>query len=220
MPMSKGKKAAIGVGVLGIAGTGIVYLATRQPGNALGGVVVTPTSPPQGSTATVTASGMQPSEMVDVTMDGTILSSGMADTNGTASITIVIPVSTATGDHTIIATGRVSGKSSSTVISVSAWTSNAAINLAVAQVIRGNSVNFTVSGFAPSETIDFFLGTTDMGDLVADALGNDDGVLPVAATTTVGSHSVSATGRTSGRTASAALQVNDNPISNQTVDID
>jgi len=83
-------------------------------------IALTRTSVPQGGSTTVKGTGFQPSEAVTLELDGTtVLAHATAAADGTFSKSVKVPLSTATGSHTVDASGSL-GSSGSAPVTVTA----------------------------------------------------------------------------------------------------
>jgi hypothetical protein len=81
-------------------------------------VSLSPTSGPAGSNVTLTGSGYNANETVNISVDGGMVTSVTSDGNGNFSTVITLSSSLSTGGHTITATGASSGHSASATFTV------------------------------------------------------------------------------------------------------
>lgn len=76
-----------------------------------------PSTAVEGSSITVTVSGLESAEAVKISISGTDLASGTASARGTASVSVSLG-STPTGSQTLVATGQSSHRTGSRALSV------------------------------------------------------------------------------------------------------
>ena len=188
---------AMPAGTYAIAASGSVTAATAvtalsftvNPAFSLGNV-----KGPNGATITANGTGFGASEKVALTFDGAAVGNPVtADANGSWTATFNIPA-TASGAHTVLATGP------TTVLPASA-----AINVTVAPNITtskangpaGTVITVTGAGFAANETgiVITFDGNSNGTPTTADANGGWTGSLTVPVSSG-GLHAISAKGAT------------------------
>jgi len=71
-----------------------------------------------GTSLTVTGTGFQPGEGVQMQVNGVAVGSATADTKGAASVTFVVPAALAPGQYDVTATGQTSGVTTTTAYTV------------------------------------------------------------------------------------------------------
>jgi hypothetical protein len=164
-----------------------------------------------GDSYFATASGFLPGEDVRFSWTGTsdgVMGVFPADSNGSSSPGPVFERDPP-GIYTITVTGLTSGRTASAKIHVVIALRPPQLVLSTSQVAIGDSYFATASGFLPGEDVRFsWTGTSDgvMGVFLADSNGSSSPG-PVFERDPPGIYTITVTGLTSGRTASAKLQV-------------
>lgn len=178
------------------------------------------TSVAAGETVTLAGAGFMPGETVDITMTtwpahvgNNALGAATADSTGAFTITVTIPLSQTAGGYLVQAGGVTSGRSAGAVLRITAL---AALRLIVfpARVAAGAHVTIAGTGFLLGETIGMTLTANPMqpgGEQIATATAVGAGSFTTSALipagTQPGSYTVVAAGMTTGRSASATIQV-------------
>lgn len=111
------------------------------------------------------------------------------------------------GNYTITGTGLTSGRTASAVLQVVTGTGAARLMLSASEVKIGDTYFATVWGFSPGEDVRFSIDRTDGVTGVFPAGSGGSGWHRVLETGPPGSYTITVTGLTSGRTASAGLKV-------------
>ncbi len=179
-------------------------------GTATPGPLATTLSPASGRVGTAvqaSGSGMNPNETVRLYLDSVSsagqIASLQADAAGNWSTTITIPDATG-GNHSIIARGMTSDKRAAATFTVNPY-----LNRTPYQGPPGTTINLTVQGFGPNETVRVTWETTS-GPLLANVQTNEKGTgstsfpLPEG---TGGWHDYVGVGQTSRLTAWGALYI-------------
>src|SRR5579864_4737520 len=103
-----------------------------------------------GATITANGSGFQPNETVDVTFNGQAVGSPNVNGQGTWSLAFNVP-NMAAGQYGVVAKGRATGDSASTVFTVNQTA--ATLNFNPAQAAPGSQLTVTGTGFKAGETV-------------------------------------------------------------------
>jgi serine/threonine protein kinase len=193
-----------------------VYVLTPSHVNAGTGTARLTLSKPQvkiGDTYYATAWGFSPGENVRFSWTGQ--TSGMmgnfpADSGGSTSSGSVFERDPP-GKYTITVTGLISGRTASAELQVVTGTDTGVARLVLSklQVKIGDTYYANAWGFSPGENVRFFwTGQTSgvMGDFPTDS-GGSKSHGPISEKDPPGNYTITVTGLTSGRTASAELQV-------------
>ena len=162
-------------------------------------LTLSPSSGPQGSSFTESATGFLPGETVIITFNGLFDGGGTANSAGDCSALATVPALPG-GSYSVIATGT-SGDSASATFVVTP-----ALTLIPSSGQTGSSFTESVTGFLPGETvICTFNGVFDGGGTANSA--GDCSALATVPAVPGGSYQVIATGTTSGDRASASYVV-------------
>jgi hypothetical protein len=105
----------------------------------------------QGATDTVTGTGFSQRETVTVTLAGRRVGSAAADANGTAALTLRVPISVAPGSAVLTLTGASSGLSSATTLLVRPAAAPSSSSSATPRTPRSNPTAMNVAP-APTST--------------------------------------------------------------------
>jgi hypothetical protein len=175
-------------------------------------VTVTPSTASAGDSVVVSGGGFAAKETVVLALGGGgggSLGTATADSTGSFSVSVGLPVKATVGNHSISATGRTSGSTGSVVIAV-VPPPPASVSVDPVAALAGDTVNISGSGFVAKEAVLLDLGGGGGGSLgraTADATGSFSASVSLPAKATVGNHSISATGRASGRAGSAFIAI-------------
>ena len=125
-------------------------------------------------TVPVSVTGFGSAESVNVAMDtGPTLTTLLTDPMGAASGSIT--VDTTFGTHNVTAMGAASGATKTMTLPVPAT-----IDLSPTEGLVGTVVSITsASGWVPGESVQLFLGTSQLPDIVADSSGSVAGTLTI-----------------------------------------
>ena len=149
---------------------------------------VTPSSGPPGSSVTVRASGFSPGSSIDITMEGDILITANADSQGRILTSVNIPSNTSGGSKSIEARGPSGGDQGT-------YNVTATLSLAQPEASPGDTVSVSGTGFRSAET---GISVTYGGKTVASGISADSqGVWSTTFTvpnSTAGSHTIKASG--------------------------
>jgi len=178
-------------------------------------IVLSPASDNPGAMVTVSGSGFAANETVTLAFDGNLTYSSKAQATAAGLLpatAFAIPAVSGAGAHAVVATGATSGRKATAGLTVTPAPSSAAtLTVAPGATTRGGAVSVSGGGFTPNEAVDLTIDgvPTPLTTLHADA----SGALPATTITipyaaTVGAHTLTARGATSGKTATAALTLN------------
>jgi len=192
--------------------TAIMHITVSNTANVT--ITVTPATITPGGQITVSGTGFAPHEPVQVLVSPQTagLAEPTADANGVVPATMVrLDAATFTvGDHTVTLYGSASRRTAIMHITIAA-AATATLAVAPGATTRGGAVSVSGGGFTPNEAVELTIDgvPTPLATLHADAAG----ALPATTITipyaaTVGAHTLTARGTTSGKTASAALTLN------------
>lgn len=193
-----------------VAATGAAAFVLLRPGPQPVRLALTTCQVKIGETYAATASGFAPGEKVRFSWTGPtngVMGAFPADQNGTRVHGGILEKDPP-GTYAIFATGMTSGRTSTAGLVVTD-TDTARLALSSCQVARGDTYSATASGFSPGENVQFSsTGASNgvLGTFRADAAGK----CPyggIVEHDPPGTYTVTVTGLTSGRTASAGLQV-------------
>jgi len=162
-----------------------------------------------GDTYLATASGFSPGEAVRFSWTGPsdgVMGVFPADSKGGESLGPVFERHPP-GNYTITGTGLTSGRIASAVLQVVTGTGAARLMLSTSEIKIGDTYFATVWGFSPGEDVRFSINRTDGLTGVFPAGSGGSGWHRVLEAGPPGSYTITATGLTSGRTASAGLKV-------------
>ena len=168
-------------------------------------IVLSPQSSVPGGNVKVQGQGFGMLEGVAIGFNGATIVQGTSDPHGKLkSISFVVPKSISFGSYTVTATGYNSGLTTSAPIQIT----STIITLTPTSSVPGATVKVQGQGFGPQETITITVGSTTVAQATSDTHGN----LPVTSfvvpgSTADGSYTVTATGSTSGKSASTSLKV-------------
>jgi hypothetical protein len=154
-----------------------------------------------GTTEVLSGTGFAPNEVVNVSFNGTNVGTTTASAMGTFGYNYQLPYNASKAAFTF--TGQTSGASASVSVSLAAFSSYITLSNYYAQ--GGTPLTITGTGFASNEQINFGVAgqTGAYASTTANAMGTFTyaGAVPFAA---AGSHTLTATGLTSGVVAGAA----------------
>ncbi|HWE64423.1 MAG TPA: hypothetical protein VHB98_22140, partial [Chloroflexota bacterium] len=175
---------------------------------ALASISVSPNATLPGAVIVVAGTGFQPGEAVAISFNGAQMERLVAD--GTGSFTggsFTLPGTLAPGTYTVTANGLTSGRSATASLSVSSPSPTVVVRLSVAPdtVTPGSKVTFSGSGYAAGETVLIRFNGGLVGSIAAGPAGTFVGTFQAPSVT--GTYSITATGASSGNTASATLHV-------------
>jgi hypothetical protein len=120
-----------------------------------------------GTSVTVTGSGFQPGETVQVSFNNTVVDSPVADTTGSFSSTFTVP-RLDPGDYPIDATGQTSGETASATFTIG----GASVSLSTQSGDVGSSVTATGAGFTPGDTVQLIFNGAPVDSNAADTNGD------------------------------------------------
>jgi hypothetical protein len=161
-----------------------------------------------GDSYTASASGFAAGEQIRFAWTGD--SSGTIATktaNDRGKASVVVTEYATPGQYRITATGLSSGRQASSALSVRK-PAEAVLTLSASAVYNGDSYTASASGFAAGEQVRFSW-TGDSSGTIATKTANDRGNVSIVVSENAGagSYTITATGLTSGRSASAPLSV-------------
>ena len=149
-----GGMAVSGLAAAPAAHVGAAAAPTTTPTPTKAALMVTSgATTSRGGIVTVTGSGFAANESITVTLSG-ITSTVTAKADGTGMLTATgfsVPYSTATGAHTIMATGQTSKRSASAAITVQQLTPSISLNATTEA--PGATATVTGKGFGPQEQV-------------------------------------------------------------------
>jgi hypothetical protein len=187
---------------------------------------VTPNTVAPGERVSLAGTNFQPGETVSVSLVGlngtVVLASAQAAPSGSFGISgVAIPANAPQGVATLIATGNSSRLSANAQLTIRATAVH--LTLSSSTVVAGNTVGATGSGFIPGETVTLILQRStftpiNVGTVIADANGNFNINLAIPASLS-GPYTVSAYGQSSGRVATASLQIQGVPTSKPAISV-
>ena len=155
-----------------------------------------------GGSVTVSGSGFVAGESVTAFLDEASVATGTANGSGAVVLTVTVPKLSAAGAYRVRLSGATSGGTTANNLTVTAATWTPSIT-APAQVLVGNQVVITGTGFAESEPITVTLGTQSI-DVIASASGGLTASLPGA--TTPSTLTITASGTLSGAVATRSVE--------------
>ncbi|HXT44559.1 MAG TPA: Hsp70 family protein, partial [Pseudonocardiaceae bacterium] len=193
-----------------VAATGAAAFVLLKPGPQAARLALTTCQVEIGETYAATASGFAPGERVRFSWTGPtngVMGAFPADQNGTRVHGGILEKDPP-GTYAIFATGMSSGRTSTAGLVVTD-TDTARLALSSCQVTMGDTYSANASGFSPGENVQF--SSTGARNAVLGTFRADPaGKCPyggIVEHDPPGTYTVTATGLTSGRTASAGLQV-------------
>jgi hypothetical protein len=162
-----------------------------------------------GSTTTITLRGFSSNEQVRVAFRVTpassvVVGTATVDSKGSGSLLITIPVSTI-GRHDLTATGLSTGLTANAAINV-----NPSVQVVPGTTTAGGQTGVSLRGYAGGEQVRIALNGTTIGQVRASSSGSttaSSALVTIPSTTAQGSHTLTATGLTSGGTSSATVQI-------------
>jgi hypothetical protein len=198
-----------------ILATTIAALAFAVPGRAsAAGVSASPNPSPAGSAVTVSGSGFDPGEVIEVNFAGDLVST-TADANGSFQTPLTINPTVPTGSHPLDANGN-NGNWASGTLTVSAPApaptpppapvgGQGTVSASPDPSPAGSTVSVSGSGFLPGETVEVnFAG--DIVTTTADGSGNYSTPFTINTSVPVGGHPLDANG-SNGSWANSSLSV-------------
>ncbi len=210
------------VSMLWQTGESVSAARTACQGGVTGGtpkISISPTSGSSGSAVTVTGSGYNAGETVDIYWDtttGTILATVTASSAGSFTKSVTIPSNASTASHLIVGKGRTTGAKPSRTFTVveatptptPAGTPKIAVAPLSGQV--GASVAVTGTGYTPNEAVTIYWDSTVTGAVLGNATANSQGGFSVNVTipsATAGQHLIAGKGSQSGSKPSRSFTV-------------
>ena len=160
----------------------------------------------QGGTVTLTGAGFTEGEDVDIALPGGGTTTEVAGTGGSVTATWAVPGDFAPGTATFTATGATSALTATATTEVVA-ASDATLSATPNPVAQGGTVTLTGGGFDDGEDITVTLPDTTTVTATANGSGEFTSTWDVPADYPVGTATFSATGVTSGLTATADTEV-------------
>nr|WP_294805618.1 hypothetical protein [uncultured Nitrososphaera sp.] len=171
---------------------------------AAASISITPSTVNAGTSPTVACSGYNASEILDVKRNGTLVQSALTDSQGKVNI----PLSTSgwsPGTYTIQVVGRTSGNTAQSTLTIQG-ASNPQISLSPSSVQQGQQTVIQVTGYQPGETLTAKSDGVTIATDSADAQGSRN--IPYVTTgVSIGTHTISVTGSSSGANRTATLTV-------------
>src|SRR5579859_907919 len=129
------------------------------------------------------------------------------NSTGAFSANFNVP-SSANGNHTVFATGQSSGFQVTATFTVNnANVGGANVSLSPSSGAAGSNVTVTGSGFGASETVNIAVDGGVVISVTSDGNGNFSTVITLSSSLSAGAHTISATGVSSGHSASATFTV-------------
>ena len=156
-----------------------------------------------GTQLTANGTGFKPTEIVDVTFNGTSVGTPTADSNGSFALSFTVP-SVPLGTYGVLAKGRNSGTTASADFTVSEGP--ATITLSVPQAAPGANISISASGFQPGEVVQVLFNGASVGTPTADTQGTVTVPFTIPSLSP-GAYVAEAHGQTSGFSANASFTV-------------
>ncbi len=172
-------------------------------------LTLSPTSGPPATGVSVSGTGFLNGEGVVVGWDtaGNQVATATANSNGGFSANFNVP-SSANGNHTVFATGQSSGFQVTATFTVNNGNvGGASVSLSPTSGTAGSNVTVTGSGFGASETVNIAVDGGGVTSVASDGNGNFSTVITLSSSLSSGAHTISATGVSSGHSASATFTV-------------
>ncbi|MGC4118718.1 MAG: PQQ-binding-like beta-propeller repeat protein [Myxococcales bacterium] len=182
----------------------VVFLALPAFAARAPGVNLSPGTGVPGASVTVKGSGFASTEMVDVTFDGTLAGQPRTSKTGAFTVGITVPKLLTPGIYPVRATGRTSGLTAQAAFTVKDPTS---ITLSPTAGPTGTSVSVTGTLFGNKESVNILFDATPVAIATATSTGSFVQSFIVAADAAEGTHTVTAVGVQTARTAQAVFQV-------------
>jgi hypothetical protein len=174
-------------------------------------LVLTPTGGAAGSSVSISGTGLLANEGVIVGWDqpGNQLVTTTSNGNGGFSTSFTAPNGSGTGNHTVFATGQSSHFMVSATFNVTSNSNTGGANLTVnpGSGAAGRSVSLNGTGFGASEQVNLAIDGNGASSVTSDGNGNFATSLQLSTSLGVGGHTISATGVTSGHSASVPFFV-------------
>ena len=173
-------------------------------------LTLSPSSGTPGTTVNVNGSGFLSGEGIVVGWNNASreVAAATANTSGAFTASFAVPSSSRNGDHQVIATGQSSGFATTAIFSVSGGSNPPpTLTLDPTSGPRGSSISVTGSGFGASEQVNVAVDDSNVTSTNTDASGNFSTSITAASTLSNGAHTISATGVTSGKTASDTFTI-------------
>jgi hypothetical protein len=163
----------------------------------------------QGRNGQVSASGFAPNEQVLIFLaQNASVVAVNADGNGNVNATVPVPSSLSTGSHSLVLFGTSSKRAAYIQVTILPAPAPAALHIDHQSVTPGSQVMLSGSGYQPNESITIRVNGQQVQTVNADNNGQfSNTVLNVPLSTSPGNYSVTATGNSSGNSASAQLTV-------------
>jgi hypothetical protein len=170
---------------------------------------LSPSSGAPGTTVTVSGTGFLSGEAISVAWDqsGNQLTTASAGGSGAFSATFIAP--NGVGNHQVMATGQTSHFMLATTFSLSgtANTGGASLSINPTSGAEGSQVNLNGTGFAAGEQVNLAVDGSVLLSATTDGSGNFTASITLPSSFTLGQHTISATGVTSGHSASVIFDV-------------
>jgi hypothetical protein len=167
-------------------------------------LTLTPASGGPGTVITVTGSGFQPNEAVSIAWDQTSSQVTTATANISGQIFTSFSAPNGTGNHQVIATGQSSGF----VLKATFSLGGASLTLNPTSGAAGSDVHLSGTGFNANEQVNLAVDGNGLTSVNSDGSGNFSTTVTLSSSLGSGDHTISATGATSGHSASAVFDVN------------
>lgn len=170
-------------------------------------LTLTPASGTPGTSVSVSGTGFLSGEGVVVGWNraGRQVATGTANGNGAFTATFNVPNS-GNGDHTVFATGHSSGFQLTATFAVNG-SSAADLSLSPTSGPAGSDVTLTGSGFGANEQVNLAVDGGVVMSVTTNGNGNFTAMITLSSSLAVGEHTITATGVSSGHSASATFAV-------------
>lgn len=115
---------------------------------AHGSIGLTPATDPTGSHVTVTGTGFQPGEQVQISLNGALLTTTQTSAQGQITVSVLLPQTFTAGVAAILATGLTSHTTATANFTVAAG-----LTVSPSSVAAGGTVAVSATGFQPGELV-------------------------------------------------------------------
>jgi hypothetical protein len=172
---------------------------------------LSPTSGPTGSGVTVSGAGFFQNESVIVGWDqpGNQVATVTANGNGGFSTSFNVPSGATDANHTVFATGVSSRFALNATFNVNGTNNVGGANLTLSPGSgpAGTTVSLNGTGFSASEGVNLAVDGGGVSSVTSDGNGNFSTTVQTSSSLGVGAHTISATGASSGHSASVTFFV-------------
>jgi hypothetical protein len=171
------------------------------------GLTLTPNTGGPGISVSVSGTGFVKDESVIVGWDqaGNQVASGTANGNGGISTSFSVPSSS--GTHAVFATGQSSHFVVTATFNVSGNVGGANLSLSPTSGVAGSTVSVNGTGFSATEQVNVEVDGGVVLSTTSDGNGNFATSITLPPSLAIGSHTISATGASSGHSAFATFSV-------------